>query len=130
MVSLSPAGSALGVNRPASRALPALPPEILLAIRLCVHTSNVVTRRQSPGRWASRSLRVKNRWWLVPAIATMLALPAGAQDKDTFTPMPLDAGFGKLDLTEPATAPEEIIKKFAAKESEFREALNHYTYRR
>jgi len=45
-------------------------------------------------------------------------------------PMPLDSGFGKLDLTEPATPPEEIIKKFAAKESEFREALNHYTYRR
>lgn len=73
---------------------------------------------------------VRNHWWLVPAIAALLVLPAGAQDKDSFTPMPLDAGFGKLDLTEPATPPEEIIKKFAAKESEFREALNHYTYRR
>jgi hypothetical protein len=73
---------------------------------------------------------VRNRWWLVPAIATVLALSAGAQDKDSFTPMPLDAGFGKLDITEPATPPDEIIKKFAAKESQFREALNHYTYRR
>ena len=73
---------------------------------------------------------MRNHWWLVPAIAALLVLPAGAQDKDSFTPMPLDAGFGKLDLTEPATPPEEIIKKFAAKESEFREALNHYTYRR
>jgi hypothetical protein len=73
---------------------------------------------------------VRNRWWLVPAIATVLVLPAGAQDKDSFTPMPLDAGFGKLDITEPSTPPDEIIKKFAAKESEFREALNHYTYRR
>ena len=44
--------------------------------------------------------------------------------------MPLDSGFGKLDLTDPATPPDEIIKKFAAKESEFQEALNHYTYRR
>ena len=44
--------------------------------------------------------------------------------------MPLDAGFGKLDLSEPSTPPDEIIKKFADKESEFREALNHYTYRR
>ena len=26
--------------------------------------------------------------------------------------------------------PEQIIKQFAAKESEFQEALNHYTYRR
>ena len=77
-----------------------------------------------------KEFRVKNHWWLVPAIAIVLAFPSAAQDKDTFTPMPLDTGFGKLDLTEPATPPEEIIKKFAAKESEFREALNHYTYRR
>ena len=73
---------------------------------------------------------MRNHWWLVPAIATVLVVSAGAQDKDSFTPMPLDSGFGKLDLTEPATSPDEIIKKFAAKESEFREALNHYTYRR
>jgi len=73
---------------------------------------------------------VKNRWWLALGMAGVLAIAAAAQDKDSFTPMPLDAGFGKLDLTEPATPPDEIIKKFAAKESEFREALNHYTYRR
>ena len=73
---------------------------------------------------------MRNRWWLVPAIAIVLVLPLGAQDKDSFTPMPLDSGFGKLDLTQPSTPPDEIIKKFAAKESEFREALNHYTYRR
>jgi len=60
----------------------------------------------------------------------MLGLTAGAQGKDSFTPMALDAGFGKLDISEPATPAEEIIKKFAAKESEFQEALNHYTYRR
>ena len=44
--------------------------------------------------------------------------------------MPLDSGFGHMDITPPATPPEEIIRKFAAKESEFKEALNHYTYRR
>ena len=55
---------------------------------------------------------------------------AGAQDKDSFTPMALDSGFGRLDASEPSTPAEEIIKKFAAKESEFQEALNHYTYRR
>jgi hypothetical protein len=71
-----------------------------------------------------------NRWWLALAAVALLALPAAAQDKDSFTPMPLDAGFGKLDISEPATPPDEIIKKFAAKETEFREALNHYTYRR
>ena len=53
-----------------------------------------------------------------------------AQDKDSFTPMPMDAGFGHMDLTPPSTAPEQIIQQFAAKESEFQEALNHYTYRR
>jgi hypothetical protein len=59
-----------------------------------------------------------------------LALSAAAQDKDSFTPMPLDSGFGRIDLSAPSTPPEEIIRKFAAKESEFQEALNHYTYRR
>lgn len=44
--------------------------------------------------------------------------------------MPLDAGFGKMDLTPPSTPPDQIIQKFAAKEAEYREALSHYTYRR
>jgi hypothetical protein len=73
---------------------------------------------------------VQKRWWLALTAAGILALSTGAQEKDSFTPMPLDAGFGKLDITDPPTPPEEIIKKFAARESEFREALNHYTYRR
>lgn len=73
---------------------------------------------------------MKSKWWLALAAAGVLTLTAAAQDKDSFTPMPLDSGFGKLDISEPSTPPDEIIKKFAAKESEFREALNHYTYRR
>jgi hypothetical protein len=56
--------------------------------------------------------------------------PARAQDKDTFTPMALDAGFGRMDVTPPETPTETIVKQFAAKETEFQEALNHYTYRR
>ncbi len=59
-----------------------------------------------------------------------LSLTALGQDKDSFTPMPLDSGFGRMDLSEPATPPDQIIKEFAAKESEFQDALNHYTYRR
>ncbi len=70
------------------------------------------------------------RSWQVLLAAGVLAVAAGAQDKDSFTPMALDAGFGHMDVSAPATAPDEIIKKFAAKESEFQEALNHYTYRR
>ena len=59
-----------------------------------------------------------------------LAMAAAAQGRDSFTPMPLDSGFGKMDVSAPATPPDEIIKKFAAKETEFQDALNHYTYRR
>jgi hypothetical protein len=64
------------------------------------------------------------------ALAMGAAASAGAQGKDTFTPMALDSGFGAMDITPPKTAPEEIVKQFAAKESEFQQALNHYTYRR
>ncbi len=67
---------------------------------------------------------------LVFLVAGAFALATAAQDKDSFTPMPLDSGFGHMDLSAPATPPEEIIHKFAAKESEFQDALNHYTYRR
>jgi len=44
--------------------------------------------------------------------------------------MALDAGFGRMDLNPPAIPPEKIIAEFAARESEFQQALNHYTYRR
>jgi hypothetical protein len=64
------------------------------------------------------------------AMAAGCALAAGAQNKDTFTPMALDSGFGPMDVSPPAVAPEQIIKEFAAKESQFQQALNHYTYRR
>ena len=50
-------------------------------------------------------------------------LAAAAQDKDSFTPMPLDSGFGRMDISDPAIPPEQIIKQFAAKESEFQDAL-------
>jgi hypothetical protein len=73
---------------------------------------------------------MRGRWILALFIASGLCLPATAQSKDTFTPMALDAGFGPMDISTPSIAPEEIIRKFAAKESEFQQALNHYTYRR
>ncbi len=68
---------------------------------------------------------------LVAACALALAVPRlPAQDKDSFTPMALDSGFGRMDITEPPIPPEQIIKEFAARESEFQQALNHYTFRR
>jgi len=74
-------------------------------------------------------------WLLILAVCAGTASAADkkkGQPKATasYTPMPLDSGYGPMDLTEPSTPPEEIIKKFEAKESVFREALNHYTYRR
>ena len=70
------------------------------------------------------------QWVLVMGLAAGCAAVAGAQSKDTFTPMALDSGFGRMDLNPPSVAPEQIIKQFSAKESEFQQALNHYTYRR
>jgi hypothetical protein len=75
-------------------------------------------------------IRSINRCGLVLFTLSLILHPAFGQDKDTFTPMPMDAGFGPMDITPPTTPPEQIIQKFAAKESEFQEALNHYTYRR
>ncbi|MGO9318418.1 MAG: hypothetical protein ACLPXT_13210 [Terracidiphilus sp.] len=71
-----------------------------------------------------------NRWSLALLLAAGCALTAVAQNKDSFTPMPLDAVFGQMDISAPAIAPEEIIRQFAAKESEFQTALDHYNWRR
>jgi hypothetical protein len=43
---------------------------------------------------------------------------------------PTDAGYGVLDKSTPSIPPEQIIQKFAAKESEFRHAMDQYTYTR
>jgi hypothetical protein len=64
-------------------------------------------------------------------VLAVCALTVAAQrDKDSFTPMALDAGFGRLDISAPTVPPSEIVRQFTAKESEFEEALAHYTYRR
>ncbi len=72
---------------------------------------------------------MRNRWWMILVLAMGCAVALPAQ-QDSFTPMPLDSGFGHMDLTPPSVPPDQIIKEFSAKETEFREALNHYTYRR
>ena len=66
---------------------------------------------------------------MIPALAiAACALVTAAQDKASFTPMPLDSGFGRMDLSDPPIPADQIIKGFAAKESEFQKALSHYTY--
>ncbi len=77
---------------------------------------------------------MRNRPWIALLLTgyalTWGAVTASAQGKDTFTPMALDSGFGRMDISSPSVPPEDIIRQFAAKESEFQRALNHYTYRR
>jgi len=85
------------------------------------------------------SLRVRTtvrRQFGITALAAAFALAGfaaphlAAQDKDSFTPMALDSGFGRMDITQPPIPPEQVIHEFAAHESEFQKALNHYTFRR
>jgi len=62
--------------------------------------------------------------------ASLLGFPAGAQTTESRvgTNQP-DSGFGKLDPSPPKDKkPEEIIREFAAKESVFKKALEHYTW--
>jgi len=73
---------------------------------------------------------MRNRWSLALLAASALALAASAQSKNFFIPMPLDTGFSPLDTSAQAIAPQEIIRQFAARESEFQMALNHYNWRR
>lgn len=73
---------------------------------------------------------MKMRTWMATVVVAACAVAAGAQNGGSFTPMPLDSGFGPMNLAAPSIPPEQIIKQFAAKETEFQDALNHYTYRR
>ncbi len=60
------------------------------------------------------------RCLLLSLLLTLSLIPATGQEE----------GEGALDTARPkGTTPEEIIRKFAAKEKEFREAREHYTYR-
>ena len=80
---------------------------------------------------SGRNLKsLKTRLCLIVLAVSGLTASLAAQGKDSFTPMPLDAGFGHMDISAPTVPAEQIIKEFAAKESEFQDALNHYTYRR
>ncbi len=62
------------------------------------------------------------RFWLAALIVVVaLSLAAAQEDKK---------GEGDLDPSAPkGFTPEEVIRKFAAKEKEFKEARDHYTYR-
>jgi hypothetical protein len=57
------------------------------------------------------------------AIAPVPALLAQSKDQP-------DQGFGPIDSSAPTMAPEQIVQQFAARETEFRHALDNYTYQR
>jgi hypothetical protein len=75
------------------------------------------------GGWAVAKGLVK--LLILLAIVLFPALLAQPQSKDQ-----PDSGFGPMDTSAPATPPDQIVKQFAAKESEFRIALGNYTYQR
>jgi hypothetical protein len=62
--------------------------------------------------------------------AALMAASAAGFGQVSYTPMPLDQGFGPLDKSQPALPVDQIIAKFTAHESAFRQALDNYTYRR
>ena len=53
------------------------------------------------------------------ALVSLPALPVLAQTTDQ-----PDQGFGPIDTSAPATPPAQIVTQFAAKETEFRHALD------
>lgn len=65
---------------------------------------------------------------LLLGLAAFPVLPAGAQAVGT--PARPDSGYGPIDTSAPSIPPQKIIQEFSAKETEFREALNNYTYQR
>lgn len=66
--------------------------------------------------------------FILLVLVPVLSLPLIARGAST--PDQPDAGYGPLDKSAPSVAPETIIQQFAAKESEFRRALDNYTYQR
>ena len=90
---------------------------------------------------------MKNRWTTILLLAAIFAaVPLSAAawghkhkkannnsnsgNQDSFTPMPLDSGFGPLEFTQPKIPVQKIITDFTQQEAEFDQALHHYTYRR
>ncbi len=70
------------------------------------------------------------RFALPLAAAVLVGALASGHAQVSYTPMPLDSGFGKLDLSQPSVSPQQIIDRFTEKESTFREAMANYSYER
>ena len=77
-----------------------------------------------------KSIELKRRSRKAVAALFLGLAGAAAGAQVTYTPMPLDQGFGPLDTSAPAIPAEQIITHFASKEAEFRLALDNYVYHR
>lgn len=80
------------------------------------------------GGWSAGMARARRTMFLTVAFLAVVGAAATAQV--SYTPMPLDQGFGPLDKSAPSVPADQIVAKFTAKESAFRAALDNYTYRR
>ncbi|MHB1935120.1 MAG: hypothetical protein ACYCOR_00870 [Acidobacteriaceae bacterium] len=59
------------------------------------------------------------------------ASTSAASGLQGFAPAPLDSGFGPLNTAQPRDiTAQQIVQRFAAKETQFKRALENYTYRR
>jgi len=67
---------------------------------------------------------------LLALAALFLAISPCVGAQVSYTSMPLDQGFGRLDTSQPSLPPQQIIDQFTEKESVFRHAMANYTYER
>jgi len=87
---------------------------------------------------SSCHMRIRRSGIATTIVLTLLAANISLAEKKkgpprvtaSYTPMPLDSGYGPLNTDPPPIGTDEIIRKFEEKEGVFRQALNHYTYRR
>lgn len=71
------------------------------------------------------------RCGLAAVLAVLWLAPAALAQSPSQTAVPLDSGFGPLSTARPqSVTPQQIVQRFAAKETEFKQALDDYTYRR
>ena len=89
---------------------------------LCVYLDSIALKRNS--------VFTTSRFRLLLTVAVLAILTVSAHTQVSYTSMPLDAGFGPLDTSQPSISVAQLIKEFTAKEKVFRNALNNYTYQR
>jgi hypothetical protein len=78
-------------------------------------------------RWGQKWRQAVGASWGKLLILLVLVPFSGLLAQSTDRP---DQGFGPIDTSAPVTPPAQIIQQFAAKESDFRRALDNYTYQR